>query len=523
MQFIFFGYDDHVLFVRDDAESAEWQQEEYSLTATFPYVDGKRIERGQRIGFTDETGDFQAFEIRKVRNYEPDHYQEITAEHIVVSELTDEYFDGGTWMYVPPDEVLRYVLSGTLWQVGNVAVGDLNAQNVIRRQIENYTLNGNVDLIDRPVVYGNKIRAAGYDDYSGVKESLFSQIYTWDQEINDAQVTIATLLMTPIRKDGTVLSPEELNDYMLDLYEAAEDASGLKAADKDGLLIYWLHGDQQDEIAEIADDVQALSASWQEAIRGVGSSGEFSRGNVWQSVAVVKKNWNVYLTPRITFNGRQITGRYIDIEQYGGVYRGLRLSIDKNADQVGITVDDTNVITAMYGFGKSVQNKQTEESAPITFYSVAWEETEDHPAKPAGQAYLVNPQALALYGRNGRNRWGFYQNSEIDDPDFLLYKTWETMHLDAHPNVTIDCVVQDLYRLGYKDVPIRLHDRVMVELRPTGDILELEIVALMVDLLNPLETRPTIGKYIPNIVYKFFIVILKHFGLYGKDIFIGRY
>lgn len=508
VQFIFIGPDDNILFVRDDAESASWQEEEYGLTAMFPYKDEKLITRGQRIGFTDETGIFQAFEIRKVRNYEPDHYQEITAEHIVVSELTDEFINEMSFTNSPPNVALAAVLEGTQWEVGNVAVGDLATQAELRADIEALGLNGNVDLTKRPVVYAEKMKSAGYSEFSGDYATLYSQTYTWDVEQSNATVTLATLLMTPIKADGTVLSPAQMDDYMLDLYEAAETVSGLIAADTSGLIIHILQGEQISAMDTIAESAHDLSASWEACIVGEASSGDVSRGKVWQAVGVIRDNWNIYIMPRVVWSGSQITHRYLDIETYGGVYRGLRLSIDKNADEIGVTIDDTNVVTAMFGYGRNVESASggnTGETTPLTFASVVWSETEDHPAKPAGQTYLVNPAALEAYGRgvspNKRNRWSFYQNSNIDDPEILLQKTWESMKQDAQPNVTINCVVQDLYRLGYNDVPLRLHDLALVEIRPTGAVFQLEIVALTVDLLNPLESRPTIGKYIPNIIY----------------------
>jgi len=502
MQFIFFGSDDRILFARDDAESATWQEEEYSLQAMFPFIPDKRILRGQRIGFTDETGVFQAFEIRKVRNYEPDHYQEITAEHIAVAELTDEFVDAAEFTNIAPQEALASVLSGTQWQVGTVAVGDIQAQQTVRAQIAAFALNGNVDLTRRPVVYAAKMKLAGYTEFDGDYATLYSQTYTWDTEQG---TTLATLLMTPIRPDGTVLSPEQMDDYMLDLYEAAGTVSGLKAADHDGLIIHILEGEQISAMDDVAEQAHTLSERWQSCIEAEASSGDIQRGKVWPAVCTIRDSWNVYITPRVVMGASGITGRYLDIETYGGVYRGLFLSIDKNADEIGVTVDDTNVVTAMFGYGRNVEAGNGEETAPLTLSQAVWTETADHPAKPLGQDYLVNPAALEAYGRGPagqkRNRWGFYQNSNIDDPQILLQKTWEALKQDSQPNVTVNCVVQDLYRLGYRDVPMRLHDMAIVELRPTGDRLMLEIVGLTKDLLNPQETRPTIGKYIPNIIY----------------------
>jgi hypothetical protein len=350
MDFLFFDAADRPLFARNDAESASWTVQDMQLQALFPYCADKPIQRGQRIGFTDETGVFQPFEIRKAKTYEPDHYQEITAEHICVAELTDEHAAAAELTDVTAQAALSGLLSGTLWSVGNVT------------------------------------------------------------------------------------------------------ATGTSSAD-------------------------------------------LSMGSVWQNVRTIEQNWNVYITPRVTFDASGITGRYLDIAPAGGAWHGLRLSIDKNADDMGVTWDDTTLVTAMYGYGGTV------DSEPLTFASVTWIATDDHPAKPADQTYIEDPAATAAYGRNGRPRFGFYQNGDIKSASVLLEKTWQALKQAREPTVTIDCSVRDLYRMGYADQPIRLHDTVIVDVSPIGVSLQREITALTVDLLDPTETRPTIGKYIPNIVY----------------------
>lgn len=357
MQFIFFDRADNILFVRDDAESGTWTQEEMSLVVTFPFDPAKEITQGIRVGFTDELGIFQVFEVRKVRSYEPDHYQEITAENIVVSELTDEFYNGGEIDDKTPAQALGLLLTGTLWSVGNVT-----ATNV--------------------------------------------------------------------------------------------------------------------------------------------SSCTTNRGDVWLNSRVIETNWNVLITPRITVGATGITGRYLDIAPNTGVWRGLRLSLEKNADEVGVTIDDSDVFTAMYGFGHSVDSgSSSTEPTPLTFADVVWEATASHPAKPSGQTYLEDPTATALYGRNGRARFTFYQNADITDPNILLQKTWESLQTCNAPKVTIDCLVRDLYRLGYADQPLRLHDKVIVELREINKVYTLDITRLSVNLLDPTATRVTIGAYIPNIIY----------------------
>lgn len=352
MQFIFFDAADNRLFVRDDAETATWSVKGMQLTAEFPFVKEKEIARGMRVGFLDDDGIFQPFEVRKVKTYEPDHYQELTAEHIAIAELTDEFYQGSDATDETASAALGTILTGTIWQVGNVT------------------------------------------------------------------------------------------------------ASNLSSADLD-------------------------------------------KGTVWQNIRNIEANWNVWITPRVTFSNTGITGRYLDIAPAEGVWRGVTLSVNGNADEVGVTVDDSETYTAAYGMGGAVGD----DSEPLDFSAAVWTQTAEHPAKPEGQKYVEDPAAKALYGRNGRNRFTYYQNADIKEAELLLQKTWDYLQTVNKPKVTIECIVRDLKRMGYAGEGIRRHDLVQVRIEPVGQIVVLTVDDLEVDLLDPTATRPTIGRYIPNIVY----------------------
>lgn len=361
MQYTFLSTAGVVLFVRDDAEQSNWTQEEYTLNATFPYIAGKVIERGQRVCFRDRaTNNIEVFEVRNVTNIEPDHYQQIIAENIAVSELSDDHINNVEITDKTPAQALATVLTGTLWSVGNSTVTDTQ----------------NADI---------------------------------------------------------------------------------------------------------------------------------SRGSVWQAVCSIAQNWNAYITPRLTFStAGAITGRYLDIVPAQGVWRGVRLSMLKNVTDASVVIDDSEVYTALYGYGGSVDVPHTgseDTTAELTFADVVWTATSEHPAKPDGQTYLEDPAKTALYGRNGRARFGYYQNSNIKDATVLLQKTWETLQQVSSPKVSITGTVSDLYRLGYKDEPLRLHDTVIFECEATGATYQLEVIRNSVDLIDPTATRPEIGSYIPNIIY----------------------
>ena len=256
---------------------------------------------------------------------------------------------------------------------------------------------------------------------------------------------------------------------------------------------------------------EALSTALTGTLWSVGTNtasgaqnGNFSRGSVWDAVCEIQKNWNVYITPRVVISSGVITGRYLDIAPAEGVWRGLRLSIRKNLLDPIVTYDDTEVYTALYGYGGNVDKPQAtgdDKTEELTFADQVWTATSAHPAKPSGQTYLEWPEKTALYGRNGRARYGYYQNANIKDASVLLEKTWESLKLASEPKITVAGTCVDLYRLGYGGQPIRLHDIALVEIEETGELLHKQIVCCDVDLINPDGTRPEIGDYIPNIIY----------------------
>ena len=361
MDYIFLNASGQTLFVRSDIEQGRFVRHELTVTAVFPFDPGKVIQRGQRIAFRDPADDvIKVFEIRHVENREPDHAQNITAEHICIAELSDEHINTTEITNKTASEALTTALTGTLWSVGtNTASGTQNA--------------------------------------------------------------------------------------------------------------------------------------------------DFSRGSVWDAVNTIKQNWNVYIEPRIVISSAGvITGRYLDIMPAQGTFRGLLLSISKNLDDPCVTYNDDEVLTALYGYGGTVDKAQPsgdDTQEELTFASQVWTATSSHPAKPLNQTYLEWPEKTALYGRNGRARYGYYQNGSITDPAVLLEKTWEALQKTCDPKVTIQGTVVDLYRLGYNGQPLRLHDIAIIEIEENGTLLNKEIICLETDLVNPDNDHVEIGDYIPNIIY----------------------
>lgn len=232
------------------------------------------------------------------------------------------------------------------------------------------------------------------------------------------------------------------------------------------------------------------------------SSVDISRGSVWQAVLQIKDNWGVYIEPRVSLNSDGTITRRLDIISTDGVWNGVRLSIDKNMLDPSVIYDDSEVATALYGYGGTIiAEEQGKDDTEVNFANVVWSSTSEHPAKPSGQKYIEDPEATVAFGRNGRARFGFFQNTDITDPELLLQKTWETLKTTSKPSISIEGTVADLYRMGYADQPLKLHDIALVEVLPAGYKDQIQIIRMATDLLDPSATTLTIGAYIPNIVY----------------------
>ena len=292
-----------------------------------------------------------------------------------------------------------------------------------------------------------------------------------------------------------------------------QDAEGFQQITAVHICIAELH-DEHINRAEISDKTaaQALTTVLTGTLWSLGNNtasgagnADISRGTVWDAVITLQQTYNVWITPRVVISSAgAITGRYLDIAPAEGVWRGLRLSIRKNLLDPIVTYDDENVYTALYGYGGNVDKAQAsgdDTTEELTFKDVVWSATAEHPAKPANQTYLEWPEKTALYGRNGRPRFGYYQNGNIKDANILLQKTWESLKKCCEPLISITGTITELYRLGYKDQPVRLHDMAIVEIEETGELFYKLVICNDVDLVNPDGTRPEIGEYIPNIIY----------------------
>ena len=90
--------------------------------------------------------------------------------------------------------------------------------------------NGNVDLLSRPMVNAAELVKKGWEDAGEGIATVFSSQYG----ILDKDGKEVEILVTPIMPDGSILSPDELENYIFNQLQGAND---ILAADNKGIVI----------------------------------------------------------------------------------------------------------------------------------------------------------------------------------------------------------------------------------------------------------------------------------------------
>jgi phage minor structural protein len=208
------------------------------------------------------------------------------------------------------------------------------------------------------------------------------------------------------------------------------------------------------------------------------------------------------LNYRTTTDGKTITGRYVDLLFRRGSDTGLAFEYKRNLESIKRTVEASGIKTALYGRGKGEQIETTGGyTRKTTFADVVWSKANGDPTdKPAGQEWVGDPSALALYGRaNGTiHRFGTF-DVDTTDPVELLQKTWAQLQSVNVPLVTYEMTVKNLEILtGNTGKKYRLGDTVYVIDRDLGLLIEARIIETKGPISGK-NSQITLGNFIPDI------------------------
>lgn len=190
---------------------------------------------------------------------------------------------------------------------------------------------------------------------------------------------------------------------------------------------------------------------------------------VLASLQSVVNLFNLEITFDVVFDpiDNQVKRRLVNLYQQQGARTGRRFEYGDKLLSVTREQSSDELVTALVGRGSSVQVSEGTDGSPdgyshkITFADVVWKKSAGNPLdKPAGQEYLEDPSATAVYGfSDGKPRIGFVEFDKIDDKNLLIKATYDKLQELKRPKVSFKASVTDVGNLSLGDtVAIIRHD-----------------------------------------------------------------
>lgn len=209
--------------------------------------------------------------------------------------------------------------------------------------------------------------------------------------------------------------------------------------------------------------------------------------NAWKAVQDTRATYDARLVVRYGIADNAITGMALDVLAKESEFRGRFFDTAVDAESAYLTRSGRPV-TVLYGLGNSVSTGDNPQK--LTFADVVWSAAGGDPAdKPAGQDWIGDAEAMAIYGRVE----DVYTNQYQDDPAKLLRETWEQLQKVCHPLVTATSTVQDMeFVPGYEHQQVRLWDTVAI-VRRDGTALESTVTGIERDYAHPWLTKLKTG------------------------------
>lgn len=133
---------------------------------------------------------------------------------------------------------VRVFKDGVVYPLAFSADGTTDKERSASAQTKYFQL-GNVKLLNRPQVSGSALVAAGWTDAGSGTATVYSVAYDAGNEGIEWRENII-IHITPIKADGTILTPSELDDYV-DTMLLSDSVTGILGRDQTNYnLILWI-------------------------------------------------------------------------------------------------------------------------------------------------------------------------------------------------------------------------------------------------------------------------------------------
>ena len=226
----------------------------------------------------------------------------------------------------------------------------------------------------------------------------------------------------------------------------------------------------------------------------------FYRTNARAAIDEIISEWLLEMKTNISWNREtNKIDRYISFVRQRGEQRGTRLTYTRDIVDIRRKNLPGNIVTALYGFGKSEETSNGGFSRKLDFSSIN-----------GGKSYVENNVAKELWGRvdNNGNKihtFGQVEFSNISDKARLLERTKGELERLSKPSVSYESKIYDIFRLNESTEKTK-DDHDYIEIGDTVLILDkdfvpainfnIRVLKMEKDLINKENTNITLGELI---------------------------
>lgn len=185
------------------------------------------------------------------------------------------------------------------------------------------------------------------------------------------------------------------------------------------------------------------------------------------------ESFQVELGFRLVFSENKITKRYVDVYEKRGKVTHNRYVYGHKAINVDKEIDRQNVFTAIVPRGKGEEKHDEDGNATggfgrrIQITDIEWSKSKGNPLNKAkGKDYLEIPEMTLQHGfSDGKARYKIVVFDEIEDPNILIQKAYETLVENCRPKVQLSTTIGDSGEVELGDSIIIIRKDIDVQYR----------------------------------------------------------
>lgn len=223
--------------------------------------------------------------------------------------------------------------------------------------------------------------------------------------------------------------------------------------------------------------------------------------SAWDALSTIIETWGGEIDPYITVdNATGVTARTLNIRAHRGKTVSQitrRFEWTRDITSIKRTVDETDVITACYAWGKG--EEIVGDDGPTGGYG---RRIGIASVNPTGLDYIVDDAANAIYGRgDGGYVFGEYLDENCEDPQKLYEGAVKYLDENKAPHISYEASVSQFYEAGLDLTGVDIGDEVQVV--DNGYTPALRVVARVLamewSLMDPTTMQVTLGNFTGNI------------------------